>query len=556
MKHLFALLSGALIISFASNSCEEMQENYQEVEVVNGQKVNTMPFEAAVSRGNNTTRVTVDDDFKTLRFESGDKLYISSTERSDVKGVLNITSGVGETSGASFEGTLEYVGETPSDSLPLVATLVSTKNRGVVISSEGKVSGFSYPSTISPGDIFTSGSALKDVIEAYSYLTGENYLVNHSFTLSQQNSFFKFHITIQTETAGGVPSKPSSVSLEILNDGDKKVDITNLSTTQENNFSVVDFVIPFDKSIQLDEACVRIGGHSAGFGGTRQLEGKVYYVNRAVVNYGDAVVGDIFYSDGTFSTNLMEGKTPIGIIAYLASDSRSENGVELRDGSHLSSSGLVLSAKHGVTDALWAPASIPLVKNYEPNAYVCDSLGLLRTDSLSGYNATRFLAQSDNAQTNYPACYYAWNFNTLPSPPNTTGWFLPSAPQWAGILAKTNGLGSLKILPPYAANLDIFDCISFGPTLDKDTACINKIDRALEKIPGYDPFGAGIDRRIWRFWTSSEYFNGISSPSAVAIYAIGYTYDPDDSSTEPNGIRIGGYLKWMTGATVLPVLAF
>ena len=64
-------------------------------------------------------------------------------------------------------------------------------------------------------------------------------------------------------------------------------------------------------------------------------------------------LGDLYYSDGTFSSTLINGKTPIGVIAYLGSDSFSENGVTLRDGvTTLNSYGLVLCLKNAATNVI------------------------------------------------------------------------------------------------------------------------------------------------------------------------------------------------------------
>jgi len=569
-----AILSGILMASIIPTACSNLEKPYQESTIVSGTDVKTMPYKATVSKESDpVTRVSVDDDFKTLRFAEGDKLYIESTERSDVKGVLDIKSGVGESSGARFEGSLQYEGEAPGADLKMKATLVGTKNRGVQI-SEGKVTGISYPGSIASNDIFSSENALKEVIEAYSYLTGENTFSDPSFQLEQQSAFLKFHITFQTQTQDGTPSKPSSVSLEVKNNGSTLLTLAGFSTTEENGFSVIDFVMPAAKGTEMKEACVTSDNVSASFGGNRQLDGKVYYVSRAIVNYDDASLGDIFYSDGTFSTSRIQGKTPIGSIMYLGSNIFSENGVELRDGSQLKSSGLVLSLKNATTTtnsstSKWVANAMQDGKAYEPNALFTpdfeeDSSRLFRTDSLSGYYATKALAESENAKTNYPACYYAWNYKGLPTPPTTTGWFLPSAQQWAAMMCEDNGfgkgIGGLKKSPPHDPNISwkykwtYYNFITYNTTIDRDTSCISKIDAALVKTgEDIDSFGADEINHEFRFWSSSEYFNGLKYPSAIVVYTIGYSLNTEGN---PNGIRIGGRLKWEGGVFVRPVLAF
>ena len=82
-----------------------------------------IPYTVTVGTGAAaTTRATVDDDYQTLYFAQGDKLYISGT---DIQGVLDIQDGAG-TTGATFSGNLIYSGEgSPADDLELTATLVS-----------------------------------------------------------------------------------------------------------------------------------------------------------------------------------------------------------------------------------------------------------------------------------------------------------------------------------------------------------------------------------------------------------------------------------------------
>lgn len=76
------------------------------------------------------------------------------------------------------------------------------------------------------------------------------------------------------------------------------------------------------------------------------FENGKYYVIGVNMIIGQATLGDLYYSDGTFSATLETGKTPIGVIAYVGTDVFSENGVTLRDGATtLQSHGLVLCLK-------------------------------------------------------------------------------------------------------------------------------------------------------------------------------------------------------------------
>ena len=110
-----------------------------------------IPYTVTVN-GGATTRATVADDNKTLKFATGDKLYVTGT---DIKGVLDIQTGDGSTTGpgtasATFSGDLTYSGSgTPASDLSLTATLVSaqqTDGSEVTINATTGAVTVNYPS--------------------------------------------------------------------------------------------------------------------------------------------------------------------------------------------------------------------------------------------------------------------------------------------------------------------------------------------------------------------------------------------------------------------------
>ena len=135
-------------------------------------------------------------------------------------------------------------------------------------------------------------------------------------------------------------------------------------------------------------------------------------------------LGDLYYSDGTFSWTLEDGKTPIGVIAYVGTDAFTENGVTLRDGTTtLQSHGLVLCLKN-IDHVKWrknpsegGPANVIV---FSSNAQVNDRDDLLRTTDVSGYTNTKFLTEQTDAESNYPAAYQSWNYSVLTAPATTT----------------------------------------------------------------------------------------------------------------------------------------
>lgn len=190
-------------------------------------------------------------------------------------------------------------------------------------------------------------------------------------------------------------------------------------------------------------------------------------------------VGMLMNSDGTFSTTLEEGKTPIGIIAYLGRDYTEDVTV---GGGH----GLVMALKNAASDVIWSTKTDG--QAYSKNNYVTELKDLTREDGWSGHNATIALATETDAETVYPAAYKAYNYSPT-APETTTGWFLPSAQQWVKMMT---GLGGL-------AESDL-KCFSW---FDNEHTAADKWEVALETA-GSGNYDSMTSSSLW-YWSSSEY---------------------------------------------------
>ena len=144
----------------------------------------TIPYTVTVGGDEATTRATVDSNNKTLRFATGDKLYIWGA---NIKGVLDITDGIGSTDNATFSGELTYSGSgTPAANLELNATLVSAQQKNgehINIEKDGYV-------RFHDGRPFFS--SVSDAVQQYSNLTGTSTYGARAFTLTQQAAFLNF----------------------------------------------------------------------------------------------------------------------------------------------------------------------------------------------------------------------------------------------------------------------------------------------------------------------------------------------------------------------------
>lgn len=191
-------------------------------------------------------------------------------------------------------------------------------------------------------------------------------------------------------------------------------------------------------------------------------------------------MGDLYYSDGTYSKTLEPGKTPIGVIAFVGDPTTSADDDIVEDYQGGAGHGLVLCLKNAASHVTWSTEKVSKL-----SGKVTDLAGLMRLETVSGYSNTAKLA-ADAAK--YPAAAAAKNYKGLPAPAGTTGWFLPSAQQWVRMMT---ALGGLK-------ESDLAWRNHFGY---RDGA-IDKWENALKKAGSgkYDSMNDGN----YTFWSSTE----------------------------------------------------
>ena len=307
-------MTAALVMTACSNDDNANESPAQQ----NAAK--TIPYTVTVNGGEGgaTTRATVADDpsdatnyHKTLYFADGDKLYVTGT---NIKGVLNIQTGMGETTGATFSGDLTYSGSgTPASNLSLTATLVSAQqNVGTEVSVDaaGAVT-VNYPTTAYCADVATA-------VQKYSNLTGTSDYSSKSFTLTQQTAFLNFVITFKDGTATG-----NELSAVVSNNS-APICTANVTTVTDNGVKAK-FVLPVAKGTILSSANVKFGDKDAiSFGASQTLDGKVYNVKKtqaATLSLTSPSVGQVIGSDGknyAAAATLPTGVTKVAMIAYVS----------------------------------------------------------------------------------------------------------------------------------------------------------------------------------------------------------------------------------------------
>lgn len=250
--------------------------------------------------------------------------------------------------------------------------------------------------------------------------------------------------------------------------------------------------------------CVMMTACSLGdnpVGGDDQPGGTYGLGSGKFKSLDDVAVGDYVFADGTILTSssyFKDGKSleAIGVVVYVGQDAISENGVTLRDGkTTLQSHCLVLSMREA-SDVVWANNSFKV--ELGDDNLVKSTADLKRTTDVSGYTNTKTLVEKaiENGDANlYPAAANAWNYDCA-TPAGSTGWFLPSAQQWAHIIAGANSLGQLDF------NKVVWNDWTYEFA---NPGFLHKLnDKVVVELDGWN-------------WTSSEY----DWRNAVAIY-FGY----------------------------------
>ena len=263
----------------------------------------------------------------------------------------------------------------------------------------------------------------------------------------------------------------------------------------------------------------------------KTLEGGCLYpisVTLSKVDYSAAKLGDLFYSDGSFSTTIIEEKTPIGVIAYLGTDNFTETGTMI-GGSAFEGHGLVLCLRD-ISHVAWRRSGMTVVRDLS-GTLVDDTGDLNRNYDVSGYTNTKALATKANAANDYPAFYRVWNYTTLPAPATTTGWFMPSIQQWVKMLTSLGGLS--------------VDNVVWRSWKDLELDSIHNIEAAMSFAGdlAYDSM-SGSNRY---YWSSSEATAGASADIVLYPNKDGGNYG--SMFTAANKVNYWTYY-------VRPVLAF
>ena len=210
-------------------------------------------------------------------------------------------------------------------------------------------------------------------------------------------------------------------------------------------------------------------------------------------------IGDYYYADGTWSSQLDEGRTPIGVVFYLGDITATDPA--LKNEHPNCTHGLVVSLNEHEEGTAWQP-------NYEKYAstigmwcdafasdYECVTSGYELTDNLNrpiGYNNTKamelFNAARDNAEWQIePINFIAEYREKVPAPEASSDWYLPSAKE-------------LSLLMTGEYDKNIWDIRDTGASVEN----LKEVNKKIEKIDSAIGIGKRLPGVLFFYWSSTE----------------------------------------------------
>jgi hypothetical protein len=362
-------MTAALVMTACSNDDNDMTEA-----PVAPSTSKTIPYTVTVGGDEATTRATVDADNQTLRFATGDKLYITGE---NIQGVLDLQDGgAGEANNVTFSGDLTYSGEgSPAADLELTATLVSaqqTVGTQVSVNAAGAVT-VNYPTT-------AYCSSINDAVQQYSHLTGTSTYGARAFTLTQQTAFLNFVITFEDGTVTETPLTA------VVSNGGSAIATLNVTTEIVSEKVVAKFVLPVAAGTTLSSATVTMGSKAALNINNATLTGKVYNVKKTYYTLLSAATtsdyGKVVCRDGHLhnaKTAVPAGCTAVGILGKVTSTGH----------------GLILALQNAISqtfDTIFGWANV---------TYADTKLRVLPDDAARGKQLTSYTALGATAVSNW-----------------------------------------------------------------------------------------------------------------------------------------------------------
>ncbi|WP_169400977.1 hypothetical protein [Segatella paludivivens] len=255
------------------------------------------------------------------------------------------------------------------------------------------------------------------------------------------------------------------------------------------------------------------------------------YTNATIAEYFGPKIGDIFYSDGSYSSSLVSGKTPVAIVfSTTTSAADKAKGFVHGYAMALKNAGTSTTTYQWYTSNSGNPTG-SLIST--PVQIMADKDGLSHTGTIqtTGYAA-------GIAAKGYTAKDKSGNSVSLNG---TSGWYLPSAGQWYDIYSNLGGMVVASGVPYTGSSTAFIRWYSGDDNSGKNytNLCVSAINVYLNplKTNGYSVDLFTNSGEV--YWSSTE-------------YSTNYAYDADFVT-----FGVGVYAALKTDSyRVRPVLAF
>lgn len=229
-------------------------------------------------------------------------------------------------------------------------------------------------------------------------------------------------------------------------------------------------------------------------------------------------IGEYYFSDGSWGTLADRANATVKPIGVVFSNTTSAN-----DKAHGWTHGYAMALTNANTSCTWGPYgttenNVDVLNDGKVNyTYQWYSSGTYTSTYTSfitdkdGYCETHAIGSTRTSlSSNYPAFYYALNYSVT-TPPESSGWYLPSVGQWWDILTNLGGMS------PTPTGSDTGACQWYGSDTngggkDYPTLCANSINTLLTAIMifatnhgySYGTFDTFSNSNEY-YWSSSEY---------------------------------------------------
>lgn len=209
--------------------------------------------------------------------------------------------------------------------------------------------------------------------------------------------------------------------------------------------------------------------------------------------------GDYYYADGTWSAQLDEGRTPIGVVFYVGDITATDPALKREHPN--CNHGLVVALNEHENGTAWQSnyeaygAEIGLWTNQYAPQYECVTSGYELTDNLNrpiGYNNTKamelFNAAEENAEWQIEPINFVIEYRSkVPAPEASSDWYLPSAKEL-----------SLLMTGEYDEN--IWDIRDTGTSVEN----LKEVNKKIEKVEGALGIGKRLPGVLFFYWSSTE----------------------------------------------------